>query len=82
MKPTTLKWSEEYPPQKDGIPYDHVTSKTPFGDISIEWKSWKQYDSFVVNFPWGDVSNGDDLNEAKELAQMGWNERVMTCIEA
>jgi len=47
-----MKWSDHR--EGDGVHsyYDHVETTTPFGVIRIEWKSWKEYDSYDCTLPW------------------------------
>lgn len=73
-----LTWSEERKPSEGTCGYDHVISTTLFGDIRIEWKSWKEYDSYTVYMPFevdgsSPVFNGYTLDEAKELAYRYYN---------
>lgn len=74
----SLIWSEERKPSEGVCGYDHVISTTLFGEIRIEWKSWKEYDSYTVYMPFevnGEppVLNGNTLGEAKELAYRYYN---------
>lgn len=65
-----MKWSEEKPPQKDGISYNHATSESPLGLFSIEWKSWKEcpsYDVFIGGSEW--VTAAGSLDDAKAAAE-------------
>jgi len=41
-------WSEPCKPSENISYYDHVISITPIGTFFIEWKSWKEYDSYSI----------------------------------
>lgn len=63
-----LNWSEPKPPI-DGVSfYDHITCDTPLGLIKIEWKSWKNNDSYslLINDKW--IGAEYELEDAKDLA--------------
>lgn len=57
-----LKWSEEREPSST-IRYNHVVSNCALGPISIEWKGWKEYDSYVTYVD-GEYLNTDSTLEA------------------
>lgn len=80
LKPLILTWTEPAPPDEH-IRYDHVVAQTPLGRISIEWKSWKPFDSFdiqgVTEGYWG---YGNNLEDAKRIAQEKWNELILSCL--
>jgi hypothetical protein len=78
MKP--LEWSEPAPPTEGVSSYDHVIARTPFGEIRIEWKSWKKYDAYCVSTPWDFFHPGDDLEDAKAAAQADLTERVASLL--
>lgn len=73
-----LTWSDPAPPD-ESCRYDHVTAQTPFGQISIEWKSWKapyaSYDVFY-SFDHERVDNGYTLDEAKRKAEAEFSRRI------
>lgn len=73
-----LEWSEHRPPTKDVSHYDHVIAKTPLGDIMLEWKGWKGYDSPCCEMPWGEFVHGTDLDDAKQMAQAAWDRMIPT----
>lgn len=75
-----LIWSEHMEPNEN-CSYDHVTAKTPFGEYSIEWKSWKKYDAFTIYFEGDYLDNGFDLDEAKNMAQIDFNEKVKASVK-
>lgn len=73
-----LNWSEQRKPTEGKCGYDHVVAPTLFGEIRIEWKEWKEHDTYTVYMPFevnGDlpVFNGYTLDEAKELAYRYYN---------
>lgn len=67
--PLNLKWSKAFPPnggkatEEDEKPsfYDHRYVKTPLGMISVEWKSWKENDSYCIDI------DGEFIDIAYEL---------------
>lgn len=75
-----LEWSEERPPTKDVSHYDHVVAKTPLGDITLEWKSWKEWDSPCGTMPWGEFVIANDLADAKEAVQAAWDKMIPTLL--
>lgn len=65
-----MQWTEPSKPL-DGVSYyDHVILKTPIGDIIIEWKSWKEMDSYCITLN-GDkwIGSEYDLDSAKNKAE-------------
>lgn len=72
-----LKWSDPSPPNDD-CGYDHVVAPTPIGEISIEWKSWKDYPGYGASMPWDEYVNGNSLDEAKKNVQSAWDKMVST----
>ena len=78
-----LEWSQEMPPNDD-ICYNHVVASTPFGRLVITWKGWKDYDSPTIDeAPWPDWWGcGQDLEEAKTLADTEYAKRVMRCLQS
>jgi hypothetical protein len=72
-----LQWSEERKPDEKCC-YDHVFADTPIGRITIEWKSWKKYDSYDIQcYGFDDALWGFDsayaLEDAKQKAQEKYN---------
>lgn len=80
-RPIRLHWSDPSPPN-DECYYDHVEAMTPIGRFSIEWKSWKPHDAFMV-YIWGEevIGAGLSLDDAKVLAQEHFNKTVLACTE-
>ncbi|HWH80524.1 MAG TPA: hypothetical protein VNT76_24250, partial [Candidatus Binatus sp.] len=88
---TTVKplvWSEIGKPDRDNN-YDHVTAETPFGQIKIAWKSWKDIENGgrgsetrdILESPWGYMDGAYDLNTAKAMAQAEFEKRILACLE-
>lgn len=73
-----LEWSEPRPPTKGVSHYDHVVAVTPLGEIRLEWKGWKEYDSPCGEMPWGKFIVASDLDEAKQSAQEEWDKMIPT----
>lgn len=63
-----MNWTEPSRPTKE-IPYDHVLCETPLGTISIEWKGWKEMDTYGVIIGNEYIGDGWDLEDAKKLAK-------------
>jgi len=77
-EPRHLKWAEPKPPTKGSHPYDHVTAQTPFGEILITWKSWKDYPSYCVDthpIP-GYFHAADTLEDAKKKAEQDYFDAI------
>ena len=62
-----LQWSEEREPC-ESIRYNHVVAESALGLISIEWKGWKDYDSFCVHLDGDYIDTAPDLHGAKAIA--------------
>lgn len=67
VKVKALEWSEAREPNKE-CSYNHMRAMTEFGTYSIEWKGWKEYDSFVVYL---------NVNTSSHLTTH-WTERSQT----
>lgn len=77
-----LLWTDPQEPNNE-ICYDHVISTTPFGDITIDWKGWKDYPSYCIHMEFtqdGYVGSHDSLEAAMELAEEKWNDLINECI--
>jgi hypothetical protein len=81
-----LQWSEvRKPDEKCG--YDHVFVDTPIGRITVEWKSWKEYDSYCIQCNsldhelWG-FDNAFTLEEAKQKAQARYTKLIYDMLAA
>lgn len=74
----TLKWSLAAPPTKGISHYDHIIAETPLGNITLEWKGWKDYDSPCAEMPWGEFIVGTDLDDAKQKVQAAWDKMIPT----
>ena len=65
-----MNWTEPKPPTEGISFYDHTICETPFGKLTIEWKSWKQSGSYDVMLNDGEWIGAEyDLESAKELAR-------------
>lgn len=65
-----MNWTEPKPPTEGVSFYDHTICETPFGKLKIEWKSWKDNDSYTVILNDNDWIGAEyDLESAKELAR-------------
>ncbi len=62
-----MKWTEPKPPTKDVSYYNHTTLETPLGQFKIEWKSWKEYADFSIFLDDKYITEGDDLDDAKDI---------------
>lgn len=71
-----IQWSEERPPNKE-CSYDHVVAETPLGQLFIEWKGWKDYPSPTCELPWGEMTFGNTVEDAKKEVQVAWNSMVL-----
>ena len=71
-----LKWSERRDPDRD-CSYNHVVAETPLGEIYVEWRGWKNYDTPTAHMPWVDMGDGfvhgDDIEDAKKKVQASWD---------
>lgn len=79
VKLVEISWGSEAPPDKDSR-YNHVFGTHPLGKFCIEWKSWKELDSYTCYFNdeyWNDAYS---LDEAKDLCQKHINIKVNSCI--
>ncbi|MFC5423692.1 hypothetical protein ACFPOB_29600 [Bosea eneae] len=68
VKVRPLDWNEPAPPNGKDRFYDHVQAETPFGQFLIEWKSWKENDSFTISFAGDYVETRYSLDDAKAFA--------------
>lgn len=75
-----LEWSEPKPPTAGVSSYDHSIADSPIGEFRVEWKSWKQYPSYVVYSPDGNVQVEDSLEKAVSSAQETFEKTVMECL--
>lgn len=75
-KMKALEWSEASPPN-DKCRYDHTSAATSIGCYQIEWKSWKQYDSYCLYFREDFIDAPPTLEDAKKLAEQHLKLTVM-----
>lgn len=81
MKINPIKWSEASPPNED-CRYDHVTGTCPLGTYSIEWKSWKEYDSYCIYFNGDYLAVANDLSYAKMYVDQHYEKTILSCIHS
>ena len=74
----SIEWSEEFKPC-DTCRYNHVIGKTPFGDILISWKGWKDYMAFDAELYWGTFIYGYSLEETKQACEEDYQKRLQAC---
>lgn len=75
-----LTWSDPAKPNDDSS-YDHVIAETPLGRITLEWKSWKEYDSTCGHMPWGEFVCEPTVEDAKQSAQAAWDKMIPVLAE-
>ena len=78
LRRIALQWTDPTPPD-ESCHYDHVTAETPFGKISIEWKSWKSYPGYTVYAAWiesGYLASASSLDGAKRVAEEDFARRI------
>lgn len=59
-----MEWLGPFKPSNYS-PYDHVICDTPIGSITIEWKSWKENDSYTIYIKGEYIGDEYSLEEAK-----------------
>ena len=76
-----MNWTEQKPPTEGESFYDHITCKTPLGEVLIEWKSWKKDSDYSIML--NDVYLGTEygLNEAKYHAEKYLMEKLKELVE-
>ena len=67
-KTSALVWSSEHE-ANESIRYNHVLADSPFGQFSIEWKGWKDHDSYCVYLDGDYLDSDNNLDEAKLIAE-------------
>ena len=76
-----LLWTDPQEPNNE-LCYHHVISTTPFGDITIDWKGWKDYPSYDVAMDfvlYEHFGSYDSLDEAMAEAERKWTELIGEC---
>jgi hypothetical protein len=68
-------WTQPEEPNSDSH-YDHVMCDTPLGKAIIEWKSWKESDSYSLTVGDEYVCQSDSLDEAKEALILHFQSKV------
>ncbi len=75
-----LEWSEHRAPNEE-IRYDHCVAESIFGQISIEWKGWKDYPGYTAII--GDEAiNGNSLEAAKAAVQAYYECRIRSALSS
>jgi hypothetical protein len=77
-----LKWVENGRP---GCGYNNVTAYTPFGEILITWKGWKDYLNFCVDEPgWlaGKMYSMSTLEDTQKWCEAEYFRLLTTAQEA
>lgn len=64
-----MNWTEPQPPTAGASNYTHVTCETPLGRAIIEWKGWKDDDSYVVSIQNNYIGSEYSLQDAKDLVK-------------
>lgn len=65
-----MKWIEPKPPTNGVSYYEHTICETPLGQFRIDWKSWKENDSYDVTLNSSNWIGAEyDLDSAKDLAR-------------
>ncbi len=63
-----MNWTESTKPTCNISFYDHVICQTPLGVAKIEWKGWKESDSYELMIGNEYIGFGDSLEYAKQMA--------------
>lgn len=64
-----MNWTEPMPPTKGISNYSHIICETPLGKAFIEWKHWKERDTYSIIIGDNYVGEGYDLDDAKRVAK-------------
>ena len=67
LKASVLVWSSEHE-ANEFIRYNHVLADSPLGKFSIEWKGWKDHDSYCIYVDGYYLDYANNLDEAKLIA--------------
>lgn len=81
MKVKQLIWSEPSPPNSR-CSYDNVRSIGALFQYQIEWKSWKEHDSFTLYEDEEFIFAADSLDYAKSFAQSNYERLILSALEA
>ena len=82
-----LVWSEVFEPNEEKCRYNHIFTKTAFGEILITWKGWKECDNFYIEFPfeWSffniEQPHFNSLENAQNFVQYVWNNHILSLLE-
>lgn len=64
-----LNWSEISEPKEGVSFYTHTIAETPIGKFKIEWKSWKESDTYSIMLDEQYIGDEFELEYAKERAE-------------
>jgi len=62
-----MKWSKISSATIGVSYYDHTKLDTPLGLFLIEWKSWKEYESYSISLNNEYINTTYSLEDAKEI---------------
>ena len=65
-----MNWTEPKSPTDGESYYDHVKCVSPLGLIKIEWKSWKESDSYSTMLNEEYIGDYLNLEEAKAMVKL------------
>lgn len=78
-----IDWSKEIPPN-DNCSYNHIQAITPFGELLLTWKGWKDDPNYGFDkTPWGEVEyrGWDSPESAKKWAEEEMLRRIQICFK-
>ena len=75
-----LEWSGNFPPNFE-CSYDHCCSNGGAWQYQIEWKSWKDFDTFCVQRNIEFLEGRNTLEAAKAAAQADYESRIIAALE-
>lgn len=61
-----MNWTEPCKPKEGVSYYDHIIAETPLGICIIEWKGWKENDSYSIKLGIDYIGDEFTLEDAKE----------------
>lgn len=84
MEINLIQWSEALEPSAT-CPYNHVQGKSPFGDLLITWKGWKERPEYELEqAPWSVVEGGGlieySLKDIKQATEQVFWEKLKECL--
>lgn len=81
VKVKSLVWSENFEPTKGVSSYNHCLADCSFGIYRIEWKGWKDYPSYGIDFNEEYIGSENYLEDAKAFAQAHYERVTLSAIE-